>query len=67
MISFDALLYIGWGLFLYFLFLIDFDSQPSVDEEASEPSTPASVTGHPDLPDRTAQSPPVAGDGGETG
>ena len=30
-------------------------------------SPPASVTGHPGLPDRTAQSLPVAGDGGETG
>ncbi|VXB29280.1 hypothetical protein [Pseudomonas sp. 8O] len=36
-------------------------------KEAAKKSPPASVTGHPGLPDRTAQSPPVAGDGGETG
>lgn len=36
-------------------------------KEAAKKSPPASVTGHPGLPDRTAQSPPVAGVGGETG
>ena len=36
-------------------------------KEAAKKSPPASVTGQPGLPDRTAQSPPVAGDGGETG
>lgn len=36
-------------------------------KEAAKKSPPASVTGHSGLPDRTAQSPPVAGVGGETG
>ena len=36
-------------------------------KEAAKKSPPAPVTGQPGLPDRTAQSPPVAGDGGETG
>lgn len=36
-------------------------------KETPRKSPPASVTGQPSLPDRTAQSPPVAGVGGETG
>jgi hypothetical protein len=36
-------------------------------KETARKSPLASVTGHTGLPDRTAQSPPVAGDGGETG
>ncbi len=67
MISPEALLFIGWVGVLCSLFLIDIARLSSADKKASEQSPPTSVTGHPGLPDRTAQSPPVAGDGGETG
>ncbi len=67
MITFESLLFIGWLLTLCVLFLLDINRLFSVANKPSEQSPPASVTGHPGLPDRTAQSPPVAGDGGETG
>jgi len=67
MISFEALLFFGWLFSLCSLFLLDVYRIFGAGQKPLEQSPPASVTGHPDLPDRTAQSPPVAGVGGETG
>lgn len=64
---FQLLFFVGWALFFYILGLLDSPRIRSLCEKSSDQSPPASVTGHPGLPDRTAQSPPVAGDGGETG
>lgn len=67
MSTFEALLFIGWLLVLCSLFLLDVYRILGAGQKPLEQSPPASVTGHHGLPDRTAQSPPVAGDGGETG
>ncbi|WP_157719683.1 hypothetical protein [Pseudomonas sihuiensis] len=67
MITFESLLFIGWLLTLCSLFLLDVYRIFGTGQKPLEQSPPASVTGYPGLPDRTAQSPPVAGDGGETG